>query len=225
MSKYNILVVEDDKNIQEVIGAYLLKEGFNTYTAYDGQVGLDLCKNENIHLAIIDLMLPFKSGEDLIKELRTFSNIPIIILTAKADENNRITGFTIGADDYITKPFSPKEMTLRVKALIKRVYGQDAHYKLDGIEIDFDNLSLYKDDELIDITTNEFKLLKVLIDNKNQVLSREQLINLAFGSQYEAYNRTIDTHIKNLRRKLEDDHKNPKYIKTIYGIGYIFKEK
>lgn len=225
MSKYNILVVEDDKNIQEVIGAYLLKEGFNTYTAYDGQVGLDLCKNENIHLAIIDLMLPFKSGEDLIKELRAFSNIPIIILTAKADENNRITGFTIGADDYITKPFSPKEMTLRVKALIKRVYGQDDHYKLDGIEIDFDNLSLYKDDELIDITTNEFKLLKVLIDNKNQVLSREQLINLAFGSQYEAYNRTIDTHIKNLRRKLEDDHKNPKYIKTIYGIGYIFKEK
>ena len=227
MKKYNILIVEDDRNIHKVIDAYLKKEGYNPLSAYDGQLALQFFKENKMDLALIDLMIPFKSGEDLIEEIRKESNIPLIILTAKADEDSRITGFTLGADDYITKPFSPREMVLRVKTLLKRVYGESESniYSLNDLKVNFNSFSLEKNGQVIDLTTNEYKILSILIENKNQVLSREQLVELAFGSDYDGYNRTIDTHIKNLRRKIENDPKNPIYIKTVYGMGYIFNEK
>lgn len=228
MEYNNILVVEDEKNISDVIIAYLTNEGFNPILATNGLMAIELFDKEDIHLIILDLMLPQLSGEEVCKRIRSVSQVPIIMLTAKIDEENRIEGLSIGADDYVLKPFSPRELISRVKALLRRSYpnsrpsAEKLSFNNGDLEIDTNKMLVKKDDEIINFTSNEFKILLAFVSNQNRVLSREQLIELAFGHEYEGYDRTIDTHIKNIRQKIEINPKSPEYIHTIYGAGYKF---
>ncbi len=228
MNNINILVVEDEKNISDVIVAYLKKENFNVFKSYDGENAINVFKNENIHLIILDLMIPKLSGEELCKKIRTFSNVPIIMLTAKTEEEDKIEGLSIGADDYVSKPFSPKELISRVKALLRRSYrdeiplAEKLSFNNGDLEIEIDKMLVKKNKTDIDLTVNEFKIFLTLLSNPNQVLSRDQLIQSSFGHDYDGFDRTIDTHIKNIRQKIEKDPKSPKYIKTVYGAGYKF---
>ena len=226
---FNILVVEDEKNILDVIKAYLEKENYYVITATDGEQALELFNIMDIHLVILDLMIPKISGEDVCKTIRSTSDVPIIMVTAKADEDFKIEGLHIGADDYVTKPFSPRELVGRVKALLRRTYkgakplAEILSFNNNDLLIDINKMIVKKGDINTNPTAIEFKILLALVSNPSQVLSREQLIEFALGTEYEGYDRTIDTHIKNLRQKIEDDPKNPKYILTVYGAGYKFQ--
>lgn len=227
----NILVVEDEQNILDVIKAYLLKEGYNVFEAKDGEKALELFDSEDIHLIILDLMIPKVSGEEVCSKIRNISDVPIIMLTAKSDEESRIDGLSIGADDYVVKPFSPRELIGRVKALLRRSYRFEGSQPLaeklifdnGRLLVDIDKMLVLKDDLIKDLTSNEFKILTAFVSNPGSVLSRDQLIEIAFGFDYEGFDRTIDTHIKNIRQKLEDNPKAPAYIVTVYGIGYKFE--
>ena len=228
MDYRNILVVEDEKNISDVIEAYLIKDDFNVFLAYDGEEAIDKFNNNDIHLIILDLMIPKLSGEEVCKKIRARSEVPIIMLTAKTDEENRIEGLSIGADDYVLKPFSPRELMSRVKALLRRSYrdfkplAEILSFNDGDLEILVEEMRVKKNAVNIDLTTIEFKVLLSLVSNPNIVLSREQLIAAALGHEYEGYDRTIDTHIKNIRQKIEKDPKDPNYIQTVYGAGYKF---
>lgn len=223
-----ILVVEDEKNISDVIKAYLEKESYRVKTAFDGEEAIDIFKSEDIDLIILDLMIPKISGEEVCSAIRNISNVPIIMLTAKSDEEDKIEGLTIGADDYIVKPFSARELVTRVKALMRRSYrttgplAEKLKFKGD-LEIDIDKFLVIKDDKVIDLTANEFKILLALASNPKIVFTREQLINKAFGLDYDGFDRTIDTHIKNIRQKIESNPRKPEYIVTVYGVGYKFE--
>ncbi len=228
MENMNILVVEDEKNISDVIIAYLEKENFNVFKAYDGESAMKLFREEDIHLIILDLMIPILSGKEVCKRVRSTSNVPIIMLTAKTEEEDRVTGLSIGADDYVSKPFSPRELVSRVKALLRRSYRNSSPlaeklYFNDGdLQIELDKMIVKKSGNEISLTSNEFKILFALVSAPNQVLSREQLIEASLGYDYEGFDRTIDTHIKNIRHKIENTPKSPNYIQTVYGIGYKF---
>ena len=227
--KTRILVVDDEQKVLNVIEAYLIKEGFEVFTSTDGEDALNKFNNEQIHLIILDLMLPKISGEEVCSKIRATSSVPIIMLTAKAEEDNKIDGLTMGADDYITKPFSNRELVSRVKALIRRTYRDNKPLaelliiNNGDLEINIEKMIIKKQGKPITLTTNEFKILIALLTNPGQILSREQLVNKAFGIEYDGFDRTVDTHIKNIRQKVEDDHKNPKYIISIYGMGYRFQ--
>lgn len=224
----NILVVEDEKNISDVIEAYLIKDDFNVFLAYDGEEAMDKFNNNEIHLIILDLMIPKISGEEVCKRIRSTSEVPIIMLTAKTDEENRIEGLSIGADDYVLKPFSPRELVSRVKALIRRSYrdfkplAEILSFNDGDLEILVEEMGVRKNGLKVDLTAIEFKVLLSLVSNPNIVLSREQLIASALGQEYEGYDRTIDSHIKNIRQKIENNPREPRYIQTVYGAGYKF---
>lgn len=228
MNKTKILLVEDEKNISEIIKAYLIKEEFDVIIAEDGQKALDLFAKEEVHLIILDLMLPKLSGEQVCATIRATSAVPIIMLTAKIDEEDTIHGLSIGADDYITKPFSPRELISRVKALLRRSYRNSSPlaekllFNNGDLEIDIDKMLVRKKGKDIYLTSNEFKILISLLKNPGQVFTREQLIQQAFGYDYDGFDRTIDTYIKNIRQKIEDNPKKPQYIHTVYGMGYKF---
>lgn len=222
-----ILLVDDEKKILEVVQAYLEKEGYLVYTSMSGKQALEIFKKVNPALLVLDLMLPDLTGQEVCSLIRQESNIPIMMLTAKITEDDKINGFTLGADDYLTKPFSPRELVARVKALLRRSGGG----KNSGAVLSFGNEDLVinetsyevmKKGKLLNLTPNEFKILNILAKHQGKAFSRWELINLALGYDYEGYERTIDTHIKNLRQKIEDDSKNPVYILTVYGIGYKF---
>lgn len=220
--------MDDEKKILDIVEAYLKKEGFNVFTAMDGEMGLKIFKDNIIHLVVLDLMLPKLSGEEVCERIRAISDIPIIMLTAKTDVEDRIQGLSIGADDYLTKPFSARELVSRVNALLRRSYRGESpladHITLNGrdLEIDIKKFEVKKKGELVNLTPNEFKILKVLLTNPGQVFTREQLLQNAFGMDFEGFDRTIDTHIKNIRQKIEDNPKKPTYINSIYGVGYKF---
>lgn len=222
-----ILLVDDEKKILEVVQAYLEKEGYLVYTSMSGKQALEVFKKVDPDLLVLDLMLPDLTGQEVCSLIRQESNIPIMMLTAKITEDDKINGFTLGADDYLTKPFSPRELVARVKALLRRSGGG----KNSGAVLSFGNEDLVinetsyevmKKGKLLNLTPNEFKILNILAKHQGKAFSRWELINLALGYDYEGYERTIDTHIKNLRQKIEDDSKNPVYILTVYGIGYKF---
>lgn len=228
MEKIKILVVEDEKNISYVIKAYLEKEGYEVMIAKDGERALEFFRGEHFHLIVLDLMLPKLSGEEVCAHIRSVSDIPIIMLTAKATEENTIYGLSIGADDYITKPFSPRELVSRVKAILRRSY-RDSHplaekllFNNGELEIDLDKMVVKKNGENVPLTANEFKIFTTLVSSPGQIFTRGQLIQQAFGYDYEGFDRTIDTHIKNIRQKIEDKPRKPKYIQTVYGVGYKF---
>ena len=226
MNKINILIIEDEKGISKIIKSYLEKEGYNVFQAFDGKEGLNFFENEKIDLILLDLMIPEISGEELIKEIRNKSNVPVIMVTAKVSEEDIINGLKLGADDYVTKPFSPKELVQRIKTVLRRIEKYnipraDIIKTTDGrLEMDLEYNRFFKDKKEISLTKNEFQIVKTLFSNPNKIFTREEIIEITFGFDYDAYDRAIDTHIKNIRQKIEDNPKKPDYIKTIYGMGY-----
>ncbi len=218
-----ILVIEDEEKISSIVKGYLQKEGFIVTVASTGQEGLNRLA-EGYDLVILDLMLPDMEGEEICRFIREDSNIPIIMLTAKSDEEDRVKGLGIGADDYVVKPFSPRELVARVKALLRRVSPRQKVYSFNNgdLVIDMEKMEVRKGGTPIELTNTEFKLLQCLADRPGQVFTRLQLINLILGYDFEGYDRTIDAHIKNLRHKIEDNPRSPSYIKTVYGVGYKF---
>lgn len=223
MNGRKILVVEDEKKIAEIVKAYLEKEEFQVFVAETGQKALSLLK-EGFVLIILDLMLPDMAGEEICEAIRRDSDVPIIMLTAKSGEEDRIRGLGIGADDYVVKPFSPRELVARVKALLRRVKGAKDVLSFNGRDLVLDaaRFEVRKKDSPVVLTPTEFKLLQCIASHPGQVFSRLQLVNVILGYDFEGYDRTIDAHIKNIRHKIEDHQKSPSYLKTIYGIGYKF---
>lgn len=228
---YNILVADDERKIIGIVDLYLSKEGYSVFKADNGIEALDIFNNSKIDLLVLDLMMPKMSGEEVCMNIRQSSDVPIIMLTAKSEIDDKVQSLKIGADDYVTKPFSARELVERVNALIRRSYkGQNpaaGYMKFNNgdLEIDFKKMIVKKNNSNVNITPNEFKLLSALLTNPGQIFSREQLLEIAFGYDFYGYDRTIDTHIKNIRQKIEADPKNPKYIFTIYGLGYKFGGK
>ena len=222
---FKILIIEDEKNISEIVAKYLEKEGYTTLIANDGIEGLALFRDSNPDLVISDVMMPTIDGFEVLREIRLISDAPVIMLTAKQEEVDRLKGFENGADDYVTKPFSPKELVRRVMVMLKRTY-KVIEYKqvlIEGeLKLDLNKQKLYKNEDEIDITSKEFQIIYAFFKNPRQILSREQLIELAFSNGFDGFDRTIDAHIKKIRHKIEEDTKNPKYLKTKYGAGYIF---
>ncbi|ACQ52414.1 response regulator transcription factor [Clostridium botulinum] len=222
----NILIIEDEKRVSEVLKAYLEKEGYKVYCTTKGLEGIEIFKSIDIKLIILDLMLPDISGEEVCRIIRQSSDVHIFMLTAKGTLNDRIEGLNIGADEYLIKPFSPRELTARVNALFRRLSTYNSTSNLifdDGrLSIDYDKRVVKVNGKEVSITPNEFDILYTLVSNKGKVLSREQLINKIFGIDFEGYDRTIDVHIKNIRKKIEEDTKNPKYIVTVMKVGYKF---
>lgn len=224
-SKVNILIVDDEEQIICVVKAYLENEGYKVFTAYDGKEALNIFNEERIDFVVLDLMLPDLSGEAVCKKIRIKSDIPILMLTAKIEEENKINGLDIGADDYMIKPFSPKELVARVRAILRRI-NKDV-IKVNIIElnagdlmVNLNKMEVKKKGDYLQLTATEFKLLSILAQNIGRVFPREELIIKALGYDYEGYDRTIDAHVKNLRHKIED--KSNKYIRTVYGVGYKF---
>ena len=221
-----VLVIEDEINLLEVIRDYLLKEEYQVFTATCGVEAFKIIEVEKPEFIITDLMLPDISGEEITAIVRKSSKIPIIMLTAKSQTEDRINGLTAGADDYITKPFSLRELILRVKNLENRVYGMQntkhITYPEFKLKIDKEARVVYIDNDEIPLTKFEFDLLILLAENPNRTFTREQLIEATAGYDYFGYDRTIDTHIKNLRKKLDANNDLGKAIKTVYGVGYKF---
>ncbi|HEY3275690.1 MAG TPA: response regulator transcription factor [Syntrophorhabdaceae bacterium] len=225
---YPILIVEDDPKIARIVRVYLEGAGFRVVHAERGKEALDAARKEKPMLVILDLMLPDTTGEELCLELRDLGEIPIIMLTAKSSEEERVAGFALGADDYVVKPFSPRELVFRVKAVLKRFEKGDLSGKEPlsfhggSLSIDGQDYRVMKGGNLVRLTPTEFKLLFTLASNPHRVFTRGELVEKALGYQFEGYERSVDAHIKNIRRKIEDDLQNPFFIHTIYGVGYRF---
>ncbi|VYT94437.1 DNA-binding response regulator MtrA [Clostridium tertium] len=226
MVRKKILVVDDEVKIIEVISAYLKNEGYEVVFATNGREAIDKYKSNDIDLIILDLMLPDISGEDVCKEIREISDVPIIMLTAKTDEDSVLNGYSLGSDDYITKPFSPRQLVAKVNALFKRITKPESTKMCfnDELIIDIKSSEVIKNNEIVSLTPSEYKILIMLAKNPQQVFTREELLDYITGENDYVYDRIIDTHIKNLRFKIEDDSKNPRYIKTVRSLGYKFDE-
>ncbi|HXX58182.1 MAG TPA: response regulator transcription factor [Thermodesulfovibrionales bacterium] len=219
-----ILVVEDEKKISDVVVLYLEREGFRVTAADTGEKAMRLLR-EPFDLIILDLMLPDVTGEELCKVIRESSDIPVIMLTAKSGEEDRIKGLGLGADDYVVKPFSPRELVARVKAHLRRtkkVAEKVLSFNEGLLTLDTETLEVSRGGTPVVLTPTEFRILTVLAEKPGRVLTRLQLINLVQGYDFEGYDRTIDAHVKNLRHKIEEDQRNPLFIKTVYGVGYKF---
>ncbi len=223
MNGSRILVVEDERKIADIVKAYLEKDGFQVTVSETGLKAISILK-EGFDLIVLDLMLPDIDGEDLCQTIRKDSDLPIIMLTAKSAEEDRIKGLSIGADDYVIKPFSPRELVARVKALLRRTRGLKKTISINhgDLMIDSSRFEAKKSGSPVELTPTEFKLLQCLAERPGQVFTRLNLVNLILGYDFEGYDRTIDAHIKNIRHKIEDDPRNPKYIQTVYGVGYKF---
>lgn len=221
---YNILVVEDNKEISSVVIKYLEKEQYVPTLAEDGFEALAQFSKQTYQLVLLDIMMPGIDGFQVLQEIRAISDVPVILLTAKGQEVDRLRGFDIGADDYVVKPFSPRELMRRIQVIFRRLYGEaEAHVLQYGeLKLYPAQMKLTKNDEPIMLTTNEFQLLHTFMKNQEAVLTREQLIQQAYGPEYDGFDRSIDSHIKRIRQKIEDDPKNPKYLQTKYGAGYQF---
>ncbi len=224
-----ILVVDDEHKLREMISSYLKNDGYETIEAANGNSAVQNIKNDQIDMVLLDIMMPEMDGYEALKEIRSIQKkLPVIMLTAKTDEIDKIVGLEMGADDYITKPFSLRELSARIKAVLRRATNEESDEDEDEIleygEIMI-NLSTYEvfvSGKRINLTPTEFKILAALAQKPGRVYSRLQLMNVAFGETYANYERSIDTHVSNLRRKIENDPHNPMYIHTMYGIGYRF---
>ena len=228
MNSKRILIVDDEVKIAEVVQSYLENNGYTVYKAFNGREALEKFDKFNPSLIILDLMLPDITGEEICKTIRKKSRVPIIMLTAKIDEENILEGLDIGADDYVTKPFSPRQLMARVTALLRRTDEDTAllcniiSFNDDDLIIDPIKYEVKKSGVPVNLTPNEYKILITLLRYPNKVFSRDELITRVIGSEFEGYDRIIDTHIKNLRQKIETDSKKPIYIITVHGIGYRF---
>ena len=226
MPSKRVLVVDDDVKTVELVKLYLNRDGYRVLTAYDGLEALRLAQEAHPDLIVLDLMLPGMDGLEICRTIREDSDVPIIMLTARTTDEDKIAGLGLGADDYVTKPFSPRELAARVRAVLRRLPGERGpdEIKHGQITVNFRQHEAFLDGKPLNLTPVEFKLLGVLVKEPGRVLSREQLIEEALGYDFEGFNRTIDVHILNLRRKLEPDPAHPKYVKTVYGTGYKFLE-
>ncbi len=226
MAGKRVLVVDDDEKTVELVKLYLNRDGYRVLTAYDGNEGLRLARESHPDIIVLDIMLPGIDGLEICRTLRAESDVPIIMLTAKTTDEDKLAGLELGADDYVTKPFSPKELAARVRTILRRLPGERG-----PDEIKYGNLTVYFlkheasiNGKALSLTEVEFKLLGVLAKEPGRVFSRAELIDRAFGYNFEGFDRTIDVHILNLRRKLEPDPSRPRYIRTVYGAGYKLSE-
>ena len=221
-----ILVVDDEKRLVSLVESYLLREGYRVVTAYDGKEALTVARREKPDLVVLDLMMPEMDGYGFMRAHRAEQSTPIILLTARVDDDEKVIGLELGADDYITKPFRPRELVARVRAVLRRgaPAAESAAKVLQAADISLerDTRLVKVRDEFIDLTPSEFDILAALMSTPGRVYSRLDLLDIIQGVRYEGYERTIDTHIKNLRAKLEEDPRNPRYIETVYGVGYRF---
>jgi DNA-binding response OmpR family regulator len=222
--KFNILIVEDEVEISEVIKKYIEHEGYNYKVVENGFQALEAFNQDTFHLVLLDVMLPGIDGFQVLKEIRAISSVPIIMITAKRQEVDRLKGFDEGADDYVVKPFSPRELIKRIKVFFKRIYNEsdEVILHIDQFKLFLNSRKLFKNDEEIEITATEFQLLQAFMNNKGIVLTRERLIELAFGYEYEGFDRNIDVYIKRLRNKIEENPSQPKYLVTKFRAGYVF---
>lgn len=227
----SILLVEDDIKIARVVKAYLEGAGFKVRHFDKGRDAIDAVAKEMPSAVILDLMLPDISGEEVCQELKDIEDVPVLMMTSKSSEEERVAGFALGADDYIVKPFSPRELVYRVKAVLKRAGKGDitsdgpTSYNNGVLIINGQTYEVKKNGNLLNLTPTEFKVLHVLASYPGKVFTREELIEKALGYQFEGYERSMDAHIKNIRHKIEDDPKSPSIIITIYGVGYRFSGK
>ena len=222
--KDSVLIIEDEKKISDVVRAYLEKEGFRVRIAGNGTDALTFFR-EGPDLIILDLMLPDMAGEELCRIIRESSDVPIIMLTAKSGEEDRIKGLGIGADDYMVKPFSPRELVARVKAHLRRAgktKKKILSYNRGSLKMDLERHEVVQKGSPLQLTLTEFRILTALAENHGRILSRNQIVNIVQGYDFEGYDRTIDAHVKNLRHKIEKDSKSPEFIQTVYGVGYKF---
>ncbi|MDR1979074.1 MAG: response regulator transcription factor [Synergistaceae bacterium] len=223
-----ILVVDDEAKIIEVVKSFLESKGFVVFSAENAGRAFEIFENENISLILLDLMLPDMSGEEFCAAIRKKSHVPVIMLTAKVEEEDMLKGLRLGADDYVTKPFSLKELFARVEAVLRRCGeyllppGNRLVFEAGALEIDFESRSVKRDGQAIGLTPNEFKILEALVRYPNKAFTRDQLIDAALGDEFDGFPRAIDSHIKNLRQKIEKNPRNPVYILTIHGVGYKF---
>jgi len=221
-----ILVVDDELKIARLVRDYLIEAGFDVVTANSGTAAVASARTEKPDLVILDLGLPGMDGLDATRAIRSHSTVPIVMLTARSDETDRIVGLELGADDYVVKPFSPRELVARVKAVLRRAAGEVRSdvIRADDLVIDVANYTVDRGGQRLVLTASEFELLRILASQPGRVFTRSQLLDALHGVSFESYERAIDAHIKNLRRKLEPDTSHPRYIITVYGVGYRFSD-
>lgn len=229
-SGYKILVVEDDPSVSQLIRLYLVQDGHQVVTVDDGAKAVDTARQTQPSLILLDLMLPGMSGEEICQVIRQESDVPIIMVTARVEEQERLAGLDMGADDYISKPFSPRELAARVRAVLRRTArdtqrSNDAGgvLSVDDIVVDLDARTVKVAGEVISLTPTEYRLLTYFMESAGRTVSREQIIQNAFGYEFEGFDRTVDTHISNLRRKIETPAGANKHLNTVYGVGYRFE--
>ena len=223
---YKVLIADDNKQIVSILSEYCKKNHFTVSTVFDGEAALKEIEENEFDIILLDVMMPKKDGFDVCREVRTFSNVPIIMITARGEDYEKIMGLEIGADDYIVKPFSPGEIIARINAILRRITPKNDEsekiFTFDNLEIDLNNFTVKINDEIISFTKKEIEILWTLATNQNKVFTRENLLDLIWGFDYFGESRTVDTHIKRLRAKL-DNYKHEKWnIKTIWGVGYKF---
>jgi two-component system alkaline phosphatase synthesis response regulator PhoP len=228
MVKHRILIVDDDKEVVRLMRSYLEQSGYEVLVAYNGETALHILRRDRPDLLLLDLMLPDRDGWDITRTVRndpTLRHTPIIMLTARVEDTDKIVGLEIGADDYVTKPYNPREVVARVRARLRvqgMVQGVD-HLKIlqvGGLRLDVGRHEFHIEDREIPLTGTEFEILRVLMEQAGYVLTRNELVRKAMGSEFLGIERTLDSHISNLRQKIEPDPRNPRYIKTVYGVGY-----
>ncbi|MED4569628.1 response regulator transcription factor [Brevibacillus agri] len=222
-----ILIVDDEPQVLEILSSYLKKDGYHVITSENGKEAIELALTYPIGLLVLDLMLPDINGEEVCKEIRKHSRVPILMLTAKSGESDRIKGLELGADDYLVKPFSPRELVARVRAILRRSGEYQTlsdHIQIGELAISLTYKTVTKNGIPVELTPNEFRLLTTLIRHPGRTWSREELVSEVLGLDFHGSDRTIDTHVKNLRQKIEDDPKQPVYLKTVYGLGYRFED-
>jgi DNA-binding response OmpR family regulator len=222
-----ILIVDDEKRLVSLVQSYLAQEGYRAVTAYNGKDALAVAEKEDPDLIILDIMMPEMNGYEFMRTHRAKKDTPIIMLTAKVEDDDKVIGLELGADDYVTKPFKPRELMARVRNVLRRVGKNEPKgkaLKVSNITLDRDSREVFAGERSVDLTPSEFDLLAALMGAPGRVFSRLDLLDVIQGVRYEGYERTIDTHIKNLRSKIEADPRKPQYIETVYGVGYRLRK-
>ena len=219
-----ILVIDDDERLRELVDEYLSSRGFSVVTAENGDTGLEKLANGGIDLVVLDVMMPGRDGFDVVREVRRDSRVPIIMLTARGEETDRIVGLELGADDYLAKPFNPRELLARIQAVLRRTEehagAESPRLQAGPLTIDVDRRQVELDGRPIELTTTEFEILRTMVANAGRVISRERLMELARGEDFASFDRSVDVHVSHIRKKLGDDPKKPTFVKTVRGVGY-----